>query len=83
MVFLFMASKWGPNAEAFGDLLAFAKDKRDLLAREGIHILVVWSVAEPLRIPGLTATGRVVVVEHYFAAADAALNPTRSGAGRV
>jgi len=80
-VFLFMASKWGPNAEAFSDLLAFAKGNSDLLARAHIHILVVGSVAEPLRIPGLTATGRVAQVEPYFAAADVALNPTRSGAG--
>ena len=81
-VFLFMASKWGPNSEAFDDLLAFARGNPDLLARQGLHILVVGSVvAEPIRIPGLTATGRVDVVEPYFAAADAALNPTRGGGG--
>ncbi len=81
-VFLFAASKWGPNSEAFHELHSFARNNVDLLANEGIHILVVGSVVEePVRIPGLTATGRVDVVEPYFAAADAALNPTRGGAG--
>lgn len=80
-VFLFVASKWGPNAEAFADLVSFAKANSDLLARERMHILVVGSVSEPLRTHGLTALGRVAAVEPYFAAADAALNPTRSGAG--
>ena len=81
-VLLFTASKWGPNREAFDDLLAFARSNPKLLAEQGTHILVVGSVvAEPVRLPGLTATGRVEVVEPYFAAADMALNPTYSGAG--
>jgi glycosyltransferase involved in cell wall biosynthesis len=37
--------------------------------------------SEPLRLPGFTATGRVAMVEPYFAAADAALSPIASGAG--
>ena len=37
--------------------------------------------ATPVRRPGLTATGKVDVIEPYFAAADAALNPMWSGAG--
>jgi glycosyltransferase involved in cell wall biosynthesis len=81
-VFLFTASKWGPNREALDYLLAFAKDNPQLLAGKGIHILVAGSVvAEPVRFPGFTATGRVDSVEPYFAAADAALNPMSSGAG--
>ena len=81
-VFLFTASKWGPNREAFDDLLEFARGNPELLAEQGLHILVVGNVvADPVRLPGLTATGRVDVVEPYFAAADIALNPTYSGAG--
>jgi glycosyltransferase involved in cell wall biosynthesis len=81
-VFLFTASKYGPNREAYDDLLKFARDNAALLVANGIHILVVGSVvAEPLRLPGFTATGKVDQVESYFAAADAALNPLRSGAG--
>lgn len=81
-VFLFTASKYGPNAEAFDYLLGFAAENRPLLAELGIHILVVGNVTPtPLRRPGLTATGKVDVVEPYFAAADAALNPMAIGAG--
>jgi glycosyltransferase involved in cell wall biosynthesis len=81
-VFLFTASKWGPNREAFELLLRFAKAHSAFLADQKIHILVVGKVAAaPIRLPGLTTTGRVDVVEPYFAAADAALNPMLSGAG--
>lgn len=81
-VFLFTASKWGPNREAFRYLVDFATRNRELLVGRGIHILVVGNVvATPMRLPGLTATGKVDLVEPYFAAADAALNPINSGAG--
>ena len=81
-VFLFTASTWGPNREAFDYLLAFARDHRELLLSRGIHLLVVGSVVrEPVRLPGFTATGKVELAEPYFAAADAALNPICSGAG--
>jgi glycosyltransferase involved in cell wall biosynthesis len=80
-VFLFTGSKYGPNREAFDYLLDFAERHAGLLVEEGIHILVVGSVTTPVRRPGLTATGKVDVVEPYFAAADAALNPLSSGAG--
>jgi glycosyltransferase involved in cell wall biosynthesis len=81
-VFLFTASKWGPNREAFDHLVAFAKSRARMLAEQRIHILVVGSVTpEPLRLPSFTATGRVAEVEPYFAAADVALNPVASGAG--
>jgi glycosyltransferase involved in cell wall biosynthesis len=81
-VFLFTGSKYGPNREAFEYLVAFARRHAEMLAGQRIHILVVGSVAPaPLRAAGLTATGKVDVVEPYFAAADAALNPMASGAG--
>jgi glycosyltransferase involved in cell wall biosynthesis len=81
-LFLFTASKYGPNREAFDYLLAFARDQGPLLAGRGIHILVVGNVvAEPVRLRGFTATGKVDVVEPYFAAADAAVNPISTGAG--
>jgi glycosyl transferase family 1/glycosyl transferase family 4 len=81
-LFLFTASRYGPNAEAFDYLVAFARDHRALLERERIDLLVVGNVcAGPRRWPGLTATGRVDAVEPFFAAADAALNPMWSGAG--
>jgi glycosyltransferase involved in cell wall biosynthesis len=81
-VFLFTASKYGPNREAFEYLRAFASEQAALLARERIHILVVGSVTREAELrPGFTATGRVEAVEPFFAAADAALNPMWSGAG--
>jgi glycosyltransferase involved in cell wall biosynthesis len=80
--FLFTASKYGPNREAFDYLVAFARNNGGLLAEHRIHILVVGNVtAAPVRLSGLTATGRVDVAEPYFAAADAALNPMWSGGG--
>ena len=81
-VFLFTASKYGPNREALDYLLQFAREHGPRLEQRGIHILVVGNVTgDPIRMPGLTATGKVEAVEPYFAAADAALNPISSGAG--
>jgi glycosyltransferase involved in cell wall biosynthesis len=81
-LFLFTASRWGANRDAFDYLLEFARKHRQLLAEQKIHLLVVGNVtAEQVRLPGFTAAGRVAVVEPYFAAADAALNPIVSGAG--
>jgi len=81
-LFLFTASRYGPNREAFDYLLAFARDQGRLLEERGIHILVVGSVvAEPVRFRAFTATGKVDVVQPYFPAADAAVNPISSGAG--
>jgi hypothetical protein len=63
-------------------LLGFAKTHERRLVEAGIHLLVVGNaVAAPLRLPALTATGKVDVVEPYFAAADAAINPLMSGGG--
>jgi hypothetical protein len=81
-VFLFTASKYGPNAEALDYLLDFARRHQGLLEARGLHILVVGNVTSArIRLPGLTATGKVDAVEPYFAAADAALNPVVTGAG--
>lgn len=81
-LFLFTASRWGPNREAFEYLRAFAQSHAALLAEERIHIVVAGNVVtEPVRLPGFTATGRVDRMEPYFAAADAAINPMLSGAG--
>lgn len=81
-VFLFTASKYGPNRESFAYLSAFARAHAWTLADRKVRILVVGSVTPaPVRIGPLTATGRVDRVEPYFAAADAALNPIWSGAG--
>jgi glycosyltransferase involved in cell wall biosynthesis len=81
-LFLFTASKWGPNQEAFDFLLGFAKTHERRLVEHGVHLLVVGNaVANPVRLPALTATGKVDVVEPYFAAADAAINPLMTGGG--
>ena len=81
-LFLFTASRWGPNREAFDYLRRFAQTHAALLADERIHILVAGNVVpDPVRLPGFTATGHVERMEPYFAAADAAINPMLSGAG--
>ena len=81
-VFLFAASRWGPNQEAFEYLRSFARTHARLLEERRIHILVVGNVSPQLeRLPSFTATGRVTATEPYFAAADAALNPLASGTG--
>lgn len=81
-LFLFTASQLGPNREAFAYLQAFARSHEQLLVERGIHIAVVGNVAaQPLRLPGFTATGGVDRLEPYFAAADAAINPIESGSG--
>jgi glycosyltransferase involved in cell wall biosynthesis len=81
-VFLFTASRGAANREAFDYLVDFVRKHARLLEERRIHILVVGGVtAEPLRFPSFTATGKVAVVEPYFAAADAGLNPLWSGAG--
>jgi glycosyltransferase involved in cell wall biosynthesis len=81
-LFLFTASKWGPNREAFDYLLEFARTHSEWLTAQRIHIAVVGNVTpKPVRGPGFTATGRVETAEPYFAAADAALNPVGTGAG--
>lgn len=81
-VFLFTASKYGPNKEAFEFLLSFAKTHEAELVDNGIHLLVAGNVVDaPIGLPALTATGRVDIVEPYFTAADAAINPLIAGSG--
>ena len=81
-LFMFTASQWGPNREAFDYLLGFARERGAFLVEQGIHILVVGNVvAKPIELPAFTATGRVDLAEPYFAAADAALNPMFTGGG--
>lgn len=82
LLVLFTASKWGPNQEAFEFLRSFAKSHERDLVENRIHFLVVGGIADsPLRMPALTATGRVESVEAYFAAADLGINPLVTGAG--
>lgn len=81
-LFIFTASKYGPNIEAFQYLVEFAKNNGPALLQHKIHIVVVGGVTpEPIKLDGFTATGKVDEIEPYFAAADAALNPMFSGAG--
>lgn len=82
LLVLFTASKWGPNQEAFEFLRSFVKTHERALVENRIHFLVVGGVVDsPLRMPALTATGRVDTVEAYFAAADVGINPLMTGAG--
>lgn len=81
-VFLFTASKYGPNTEAFEFLLDFARANQQQLVAQRIHLLVVGRVvSKPVVMPAFTATGGVDSVEPYFAASDAAINPLEVGAG--
>jgi glycosyltransferase involved in cell wall biosynthesis len=81
-VFLFTASRGAANQEAFDYLVEFSRRYAGFLRERKIHILVVGGVTtEPMRLASFTATGRIPVVEPYFAAADAGLNPISSGAG--
>jgi glycosyltransferase involved in cell wall biosynthesis len=81
-VLLFTASRGAANREAFDYLVEFSRKYARFLRERKIHILVVGGVTTaPMRLPSFTATGRVAVVEPYFAAADAGLNPLWSGAG--
>jgi glycosyltransferase involved in cell wall biosynthesis len=82
LVVLFTASKWGPNQEAFEFLRKFVRVHERELVELRMHFLVVGGVVDsPLRLPALTATGKVDAVEAYFAAADVGINPIATGAG--
>ncbi|MCB0416059.1 MAG: glycosyltransferase [Bdellovibrionaceae bacterium] len=81
-VFLFTASKYGPNGEAFAKLQEFHQREGAALVEHGIEILVVGSVSDKgQREPGWTVTGFVESTQPFFAAADFALNPISSGSG--
>jgi glycosyltransferase involved in cell wall biosynthesis len=82
LLVLFTASKWGPNQEAFEFLQGFAQRHEHELVEHRIHFLVVGGIVDSaLRMPALTATGRVDTVEAYFAAGDVGINPLVTGAG--
>lgn len=82
LLFVFSASQWGPNVEAFDYILQFARQHSAFLVENRLHLLVVGGVArEPISFPGFTATGRVDRIEPYFAAADVGFNPMLSGIG--
>ena len=72
----------GPQPRGLRGSWRFAEGNARLLAERRIHILVVGSVtAEPSGGRASPRPARSTVVEPYFAAADAALNPLSSGAG--
>lgn len=79
---LFTGSRFAPNTEALGPLLAFAEAEAAELARLKIRLVLVGSMCTaPLRQGQVIATGRVEAVLPYFAAADAGLNPVITGSG--
>lgn len=79
---LFTGSRFAPNTEALGPLLAFAAAEEAALKRLRIRLVLVGSMcATPLRQGQVIATGRVEEVLPYFAAADAGLNPVVTGSG--
>jgi hypothetical protein len=81
-LFLFPASRFGPNKEAYDWLVKFVEEHPIELARRKVKICVPGSVVSAPEEHGpLKATGRVPEIEPYFAAADFALNPMFSGAG--
>jgi glycosyltransferase involved in cell wall biosynthesis len=81
-LFLFPASKFGPNKEAYDWLVDFVESHREEMARRKVKFCVVGSVVgAPEQHGQLQATGRVLEIEPYFAAADFAVNPMFSGAG--
>lgn len=81
-LFLFPASRFGPNKEAYDWLVHFLEDHPEELKKRKARFCVVGSVVSAPEEHGpLKATGRVPEVEPWFAAADFALNPMFSGAG--
>ena len=81
-LFLFSASKFGPNREAYDWLVSTVARHADAFAAIGARVVVVGTVVPAPESHGpLRALGFVPTVEPYFAAADFALNPLFSGAG--
>jgi hypothetical protein len=81
-LFLFPASKFGPNREAYDWLVAFVEAHTAEIAKRKVRFSVVGRVVPMAERHGpLEAAGPVEKVEPYFAAADFALNPMFSGAG--
>lgn len=81
-VILFSASQYAPNRAALVFLSEFAREKRALLERLNVFLLVVGSVSPQARREGrLIVTGPVDEVAPYFSAADLAINPVNTGSG--
>jgi glycosyltransferase involved in cell wall biosynthesis len=82
VLLLFPASRFGPNKEAYDWLVNFIVDHPNEMAKRKVKFCVVGSVVgAPEQHGPLTATGRVLEIEPYFAAADFGLNPMFTGAG--
>lgn len=80
-VAVFVGADWGPNREA---LAALTERVMPALAREGVKLLVVGTVTRVLagrREPWLIAHGEAPAILPLLHAADAGLNPVRSGGG--
>lgn len=81
-LFLFSASKFGPNRGAYDWLVSAVIRHADAFAAARARVVVVGTVVPAPEAHGaLRALGFVPAVEPYFAAADFALNPLFSGAG--
>jgi glycosyltransferase involved in cell wall biosynthesis len=81
-LFLFPASKFGPNKEAYDWLVKFVTDHAAEMAQRKAKFCVPGSVVNaPEQHGPLKALGRVAEIEPYFAAADFAINPMFSGSG--
>lgn len=81
-LFLFSASKFGPNREAYDWLVSTVTKHASVLDALRARIVVAGTVVPSPESHGpLRALGFVPAVEPYFAAADFALNPLFTGAG--
>lgn len=81
-LFLFSASKFGPNREAYDWLVSTVTRHAETFAALRARIVVAGTVVRAPEAHGpLRALGFVPAIEPYFAAADFALNPLFSGAG--
>lgn len=81
-VFLFTASRYGPNRDAFEFLKAFELKHRAALTERNAIFLIVGSVCERFTREGQwIATGFVEDTLPYFNASDYALNPIERGSG--
>lgn len=81
-VFLFTASRYLPNTEAFEFLVEWSHKNVQFLIEENIVILVVGTVCETLYdSPYLKIAGRVPQIKPYFWASDFGLNPLLEGSG--
>ncbi len=77
-VILFVGSLYGPNVEAAGEVYRIAQ----ILNRTDVAFVIAGRVGERFRSNDrVLVTGDVDHVEPYFAAADIAINPMRSGGG--